>query len=139
MRAAVLRQGRVETRTIDDPVPGPGQVLVRSLACGICASDLHYMDHPEVGADDDSGWSTYDQDVDIVMGHEYCTEIVEYGPDTERRIPVGTRVSSRPVMFAGGGMKIIGQNPETPGAFGEYLLLDETLMKVVSSDHWPKR
>ena len=134
MRAAVLRQGRVETRTIDDPVPGPGQVLVRSLACGICASDLHYMDHPEVGADDDSGWSTYDQDVDIVMGHEYCTEIVEYGPDTERRIPVGTRVSSRPVMFAGGGMKIIGQNPETPGAFGEYLLLDETLMKVVSSD-----
>ena len=134
MRAAVLRQGRVETRTIDDPVPGPGQVLVRSLACGICASDLHYMDHPEVGADDDSGWSTYDQDVDIVMGHEYCTEIVAYGPDTERRIPVGTRVSSRPVMFAGGGMKIIGQNPETPGAFGEYLLLDETLMKVVSSD-----
>ena len=115
MRAAVLRQGRVETRTIEDPVPGPGQVLVRSLACGICASDLHYMDHPEVGADDDSGWSTYDQDVDIVMGHEYCTEIVEYGPDTERRIPVGTRVSSRPVMFAGGGMKIIGQNPETPG------------------------
>ena len=41
MRAAVLRQGRVETRTIEDPVPGPGQVLVRSLACGICASDLH--------------------------------------------------------------------------------------------------
>jgi threonine dehydrogenase-like Zn-dependent dehydrogenase len=135
MRAAVLRQGRVETRTIDDPVPGPGQVLVRSLACGICASDLHYMDHPEVGADDNSGWSTYDQDVDVVMGHEYCTEIVDYGSGTERRIPVGTRVSSRPVMFAGvDGMKIIGQNPETPGAFGEYLLLDETLMKVVSSD-----
>ena len=101
MRAAVLRQGRVETRTIEDPVPGPGQVLVRSLACGICASDLHYMDHPEAGADDDSGWATYDQDVDIVMGHEYCTEIVDYGPDTERRIPVGTRVSSRPVMFSG--------------------------------------
>ena len=35
-------------------------------------------------------------------------------------------------MFAGvDSMKIIGQNPETPGAFGEYLLLDETLMKVV--------
>src|SRR6202044_1000037 len=101
MRAAVLRRGSVEARIIDDPVPGPGQVLVRSLACGICASDLHYMDHPEVGADDNSGWSTYDQDVDVVMGHEYCTEIVDYGPGTERRIPVGTRVSSRPVMFAG--------------------------------------
>ena len=82
MRAAVLRQGRVETRTVEDPVPGPGQVLVRSLACGICASDLHYMDHPEAGADDDSGWATYDQDIDIVMGHEYCTEVVDYGPQT---------------------------------------------------------
>ncbi len=101
MRAAVLRQGRVETRTIDDPVPGPGQMLVRSLACGICASDLHFMDHPEAGADDDSGMSTYDQDVDIVMGHEYCAEVVDYGPGTERRIPVGTRVSSLPVMIAG--------------------------------------
>ena len=38
-------------------------------------------------------------------------------------------------MFAGvDGMKIIGQNPETPGAFGEYLLLDETLLQVVRSD-----
>ena len=100
MRAAVLRRGSVEARIIDDPVPGPGQLLVRSLACGICASDLHFMDHPEAAAYDDSGMSTYDQDVDIVMGHEYCTEILDYGPDTERRIPVGTRVSSRPVMMS---------------------------------------
>lgn len=76
MRAAVLRGGTVEARVIDDPVPGPGQLLVRSLACGICASDLHFMDHPEAGADDDSGMSTYEQDVDIVMGHEYCAEVV---------------------------------------------------------------
>lgn len=134
MRAAVLRHGKVEVRTIGDPTPGPGQVLVRSLACAVCASDLHYMDHPEAGADDDSGWSTYDQNVDIVMGHEYCAEIVDYGPGSERPLPIGTRVSSRPVMFAGGSMKIIGQNPETPGAFGEYLLLDETLLKMVRSD-----
>src|ERR1700759_5157925 len=134
MRAAVLRQGTVATRTIDDPVPGQGQVLVRSLACGICASDLHYMDHPEAGADDDSGWSTYDQAVDIVMGHEYCAEVVDYGPGSERPVAAGTRVSSRPVMFAGGSMKIIGQNPETPGGFGEFFLLDETLLKPVLSD-----
>ena len=134
MRAAVLRQGRVETREVPDPVPGPGQVLVRTLATAICASDLHYMDHPEAGADDDSGWSTYDQDVDIVMGHEYCAEVVDYGPGSERPLAAGTRVSSRPVMFAGGGMKIIGQNPETPGGFGEFFLLDETLLKPVRSD-----
>src|SRR5262245_52096955 len=66
MRAAVLRNGAVTAKTVPDPVPGPGQLLVRTLACGICASDLHFMDHPEAGEDDDSGMSTYDRDVDIV-------------------------------------------------------------------------
>ncbi|PXW27989.1 UNVERIFIED_CONTAM: threonine dehydrogenase-like Zn-dependent dehydrogenase [Williamsia faeni] len=134
MRAAVLRGGTVEVRDIDDPIPGPGQLLVRSLACGICASDLHFMDHPEAGVDDDSGMSTYDQDVDIVMGHEYCAEVVDYGPATERRIPIGTRVSSLPVLSTAGGRKIIGQNPESPGGFGEYLLLDESITRVVHSE-----
>jgi threonine dehydrogenase-like Zn-dependent dehydrogenase len=134
VRAAVLRGGSVEARVIDDPVPGPGQILVRSLACGICASDLHFMDHPEAGADDDSGMSTYDTDADIVMGHEYCAEVVGYGPGTERRIPVGTRVSSLPVLATAGGRKIIGQNPESPGGFGEYFLLTEAITRVVTSD-----
>ncbi|MGW1786704.1 zinc-binding dehydrogenase [Streptomyces sp. NPDC002143] len=134
MRAAVLRGGTVEARIIDDPVPGPGQLLVRSLACGICASDLHFMDHPEAGADDDSGMSTYDQDVDIVMGHEYCAEVVDHGPRTERRIPVGARVSSLPVLSTAAGRRIIGQNPESPGGFGEYFLLTEAITRVVVSD-----
>jgi threonine dehydrogenase-like Zn-dependent dehydrogenase len=134
MRAAVLRGGSVEARIIGDPVPGPGQLLVRSLACGICASDLHFMDHPEAGADDDSGMSTYDTDADIVMGHEYCAEVVGYGPGTERRIPAGTRVSSLPVLATAGGRKIIGQNPESPGGFGEYFLLTEAMTRVVVSD-----
>jgi hypothetical protein len=80
MRAAVLRGGRVEVRETEDPVPGPGQILVRSRACGICASDLHFMDHPGADADDDTGLSRYDPDADIVMGHEYCAEVVDYGP-----------------------------------------------------------
>ncbi|MER6958451.1 zinc-binding dehydrogenase [Streptomyces sp. NPDC000618] len=134
MRAAVLRGGTVEARIVDDPVPGRGQLLVRSLACGICASDLHFMDHPEAGADDDSGMSTYDQDVDIVMGHEYCAEVVDHGPRTERRIPVGARVSSLPVLSTAAGRRIIGQNPESPGGFGEYLLLTEAITRVVVSD-----
>ena len=75
------------SRTADrGSVAREGQILVRSLACGICASDIHFMDHPEADADDDSGLSTYDADADIVMGHEYCAEVVDYGPGTERRM-----------------------------------------------------
>ena len=96
MRAAVLRGGTIEVRETDDPVPGPGQMLVRTLACGICASDLHFMDNPDADADDDTGLSKYDADADVVMGHEYCAEVVDYGPDTERRFAIGSRVSSIP-------------------------------------------
>ncbi|MEU9342708.1 zinc-binding dehydrogenase [Streptomyces sp. NPDC048278] len=134
MRAAVLRNKTVRVGTAPDPVPGPGQLLVRSLACGICASDLHYMDHPEAGEDDDSGMSTYDQDVGIVMRHEYCVEVVGHGPGTARRIPVGARVGSLPILVVPGGRKIIGQNPEAPGGFGEYFLLTEALTRLVLSD-----
>ena len=131
MRAAVLRNGAIEVRQTDDPVPGPGQILVRSLACGICASDLHFMDHPEV--DDETGMSNYDPDRDIVMGHEYCAEVVDYGPDTERKFAVGTRISSIPALLAPDGLRIIGQSPDAPGGFGEYFLLSEAMAHAVPS------
>lgn len=134
MRAAVLRGGQVEVREIDDPVPGPGQVLVRSLACGICASDLHFMDHPESDADDDSGLSNHDPGADIVMGHEYCAEVVDYGPGTQRRWKPGTRVSSIPALLVHDGVRVIGQAPDAPGGFGEHFLLTEGITQVVAGD-----
>jgi threonine dehydrogenase-like Zn-dependent dehydrogenase len=47
VRAAVLRDGGLEVRETADPTPGAGQLLVRTLACGICASDAHFMDHAD--------------------------------------------------------------------------------------------
>jgi threonine dehydrogenase-like Zn-dependent dehydrogenase len=134
MRAAVLRGGAIEVRETADPTPGPGQILVRSRACGICASDIHFMDHPEGDAEDDSGLSRYDPDADIVMGHEYCAEVVDYGPGTERRWPPGTRVSSIPALVVRDGVRIIGQSAEAPGGFGELFLLTEAMTQAVPSD-----
>jgi len=31
-----------------DPVPGPGELLLRTRSTAICASDVHYVDHPEI-------------------------------------------------------------------------------------------
>src|SRR5947199_9792185 len=45
MRAAVMRNARLLADTLPEPVPGPGEVLVRTLACGICGSDLHALKH----------------------------------------------------------------------------------------------
>ncbi|MDP1535199.1 MAG: alcohol dehydrogenase catalytic domain-containing protein, partial [Rubrivivax sp.] len=45
MRAAVLRDGDMVVAEVAEPVPAAGQVLVRTLCCGICGSDLHYAKH----------------------------------------------------------------------------------------------
>lgn len=139
MRAAVLRGRQVEVRQTADPVPGAGQLLVRTLSCAICASDLHFMDHPEGVAEDDSGLWDYHEDRDIVMGHEFVGEIVGYGPDTERTLPIGTRVTSLPVLIGSGPVRIIGCSPDAPGGFGEQMLLHESLARAVPdsipSDH----
>ena len=38
---------RSRPRETADPVPGPGQLLLKVLSGAICASDVHFMDHPE--------------------------------------------------------------------------------------------
>ena len=47
MRAAVMRNKEIVTDTLPDPVPGSGEVLVKTLACGICGSDLHMLRHAD--------------------------------------------------------------------------------------------
>lgn len=134
MRAVSLRNGTLELREIPTPTPRAGQVLVRTLACAICASDHHYMDHPEVSRADPSGMRVDAPDRDVVMGHEFCGEVVAYGPDTHRKWPIGTRVTSTPALIGADGMRIIGMAPDAPGGFGEYFLLTEFLAKPVPDD-----
>lgn len=130
MRAMTLRGGELAICEIDRPIPGPGQILVRTLACAICASD-HYMDHPEVSRADRSGMRVDAPDEHVVMGHEYCGEIVEYGPDTRREWPVDSRITATPALFGAGGLRIIGMAPDAPGAFGEYFLVTEGFARPV--------
>ena len=97
MRAVVLRDGRLAVREIADPVPGPGELLLRTLSTAICASDVHFMDHPEMGVDDPTGRSLYDANRDIVLGHEFVGEVIGHGADCTGQFPVGTRVTSIPI------------------------------------------
>ena len=44
MRAAVIPEpGRVEIARIDDPTPGPRDVVGQVAACGVCGIDLHIL------------------------------------------------------------------------------------------------
>ena len=88
MRAAVFRNGSITVDTLPDPVPEQGQVLVKTCACGICGTDLHAAKFTAefVGlAGRTGGRWTMDPTRDVVFGHEFCAEVIEYGPNTPAR------------------------------------------------------
>jgi threonine dehydrogenase-like Zn-dependent dehydrogenase len=134
MRAAVTRIGGVAVEEIEDPVPGPGQVLVRTLACGICGSDLHAAADlrrfaglvAEVG-----GPGGLDPERGVVFGHEFCAEVLAHGPGTERALPVGARVCSVPVIAGPDGLEGIGYSNRYPGGLAERMVLQEALLLPV--------
>jgi threonine dehydrogenase-like Zn-dependent dehydrogenase len=134
MRAVVMRDRTLQVAEVPVPAPGPGEVLVRTLACGICGSDLHALKHAErfVEAARRAGNpSPMDLARDVVMGHEFCAEIVEHGPETARALPVGARVCSRPMLVRAEGVRTIGYSNEHPGGYGEYMRLSEALLLPV--------
>jgi threonine dehydrogenase-like Zn-dependent dehydrogenase len=137
VRAVVLRNGQLTVRETPDPVPGQGELLLKTLSTAICASDVHFMDHPDLAIDDPTGRSLYDTDRDIVLGHEFVGEVIGHGPGCTDQFPMGTRVTSIPIRLVNGGVdgtRIIGQHPESQGSFGELLVIAEMLAKEVEGD-----
>ena len=142
MRAALIRSARLEVDDVDDPVPGPGQVLVRTLASGICGSDLHAaldLGHFAELTAKAGGPGGLDPDGDLVFGHEYCAEIVDYGPSTERTLAVGTAVCSVPIVFGESGPEAIGYSNRYPGAFAEQMVLQEMMLLPTPEGLAPER
>ncbi len=70
MRAMVLAHspGALSLQELPVPVPGPGQVLVRVHACGVCRTDLHVVD----------GELT-EPKLPLVPGHEVVGTVAELG------------------------------------------------------------
>jgi threonine dehydrogenase-like Zn-dependent dehydrogenase len=133
MRAAVTRAGQLVVAEVADVTPGSGHVVARSLAAGICGSDLHALaDFPHfTGLMDSVGVPSLDPAGDCVFGHEFCAEVVEHGPDTAGTLAVGTRVCSVPIIAGPLGIEQVGYSNHYPGALAEYLALQEVLLLPV--------
>jgi (R,R)-butanediol dehydrogenase / meso-butanediol dehydrogenase / diacetyl reductase len=137
MRAALLRRDQIVVEKVADPKPGPGDVVVKVLACGICGSDLHMGQHMhhiiENGKAAGVPTADFERAVNdgVVLGHEFVGEIVDFGPDTQRTLKTGQRVCSMPFVLKSGVPVLVGSNPETMGAYAEYMLLTEALLMPV--------
>lgn len=134
MRAVVRRGPRLVVADVPDAVPGPGQIVAKTLACGICGSDLHAVHHLEHGVEigrRSGAADTIDPAQDLVMGHEFCAEVLDHGPATDHRFKTGTRVVSTPFAFGPLGPELIGFSTRYRGAYAERVVLTEALLLPV--------
>src|SRR5690242_21429685 len=141
MRAAIFRNGQIVAGTWPDPTPGSGQVLVKTLACGICGSDLHARQHAHRMVELAKHFPSrkpMDLSRDVVFGHEFCCEVLDYGPGTERKFKPGTRVCSLPALVTPTGPAGIGYSNDNVGGYAERMLLSEPLLLEVPNGLAPE-
>lgn len=135
MKAVMMQSGKLWVDDIALPEPQDGEVLVRTCACGICGTDLHAVKHTSALIETSravGGGFKLTTENPVVLGHEFCAEIVDFGPGTRRKLPVGQLVCSVPVLLRAETVGL-GYSDQAPGGFGEYMVLSEAMLNPVPS------
>ena len=115
--------GKVEIIEIDVPEPGPGEVLVQGLVCGICTWDLHTF---KVGSNGPNP---------APPGHEGVGRVVKLGPGVstvrEGARVVGYGFADYYVMPAA-GLLVLPEDSKIPD---EHWLVEPASCAVTGVDH----
>jgi L-idonate 5-dehydrogenase len=123
------------------PEPGPGEVLLRLGAAGICGSDMHYFFHGRVG--------NFVIREPLVPGHEASATVAAVGAGVTRVAP-GDRVAVNPSRPCGrcpacregrenlcANMRFLGSAsvfPHMQGMFREYFTMPQEQCVPVAAD-----
>lgn len=133
---AIVYEGpeQLVEKELPEPEPKDGEVKLKVRACGICGSDVHgYLG------------STGRRIPPMVMGHEFCGEVVKRGKGATR-FPLGMRVSVYPVDFCGtcemckkGDVHLCLHKKaygvlDVNGAFAEYICVPEKCCFPIADD-----
>ncbi len=108
MKAAVLREvGKpLEIEEVGISKPGPREVLIRTAACGVCHSDLHFIE------------GLYPHPLPVILGHEAAGVVEQVGSDV-RGFQPGDHIITCLSAFCGhcehclSGHMSLCDNPET--------------------------
>jgi len=126
MKAAVFHHPKkpLQIEEIDKPKPKLNEMVVKVAACGVCMTDLHYIDH---------GVPTFKKPP-IILGHEPSGIVADVGDDV-KTFKAGDRVIIPPVFSCGyckncregrenicENMQMMGNNFD--GAYAEYVAVN---------------
>lgn len=120
MRAIVLQGRSLTLRTVADPFPSAGQLLVRPIFTGICGSDLSTRKQMAALAES----LPEDQLPQIIPGHEFSAEIVGIAPGTQTRLKPGDIITGLPFTHTHEGPQTIGLSPGHGGGLAELSCID---------------
>jgi 2-desacetyl-2-hydroxyethyl bacteriochlorophyllide A dehydrogenase len=129
MRRVVVTADGVEVVEVDRPVPGPREVLVRTVAAGVCGSDTHALHgrHPFIT-------------LPYAAGHEVSGVVVSGAA------PAGTRVTVEPDLpcwsckQCRAGRQNVCENlrffgcAHDQGGMAEFFTIDERRLHVIPDD-----
>jgi threonine dehydrogenase-like Zn-dependent dehydrogenase len=141
MKSVTCTNAKLEVVDQPTPTPAKGQLLVEVLRCGICGSDLHARHHCDELADVmvESGYDAFMRSSQsVVFGHEFCGEVLDYGPGTRKAPRPGTRVVALPLLRRGNEVHGIGLSTMAPGAYAEQLLVEQSLTLPVPNGLSPE-
>ncbi|HEX7321995.1 MAG TPA: zinc-binding dehydrogenase [Mycobacterium sp.] len=130
MKAVACSNAKLEVIDLPTPTPAKGQLLVEVLRCGICGSDLHARQHCDEVADmmAETGYDGFMRaNQQVVFGHEFCGEVIDYGPKTRKAPKRGTRVVAMPLLRRGDKVHAMGLSVAAPGAYAEQVLVERSL------------
>jgi len=79
----ITKPHEVKMITLERPEPGPGEVLIKVMASGICGTDVHILEGEYLGA------------YPVIPGHEFAGVVEQVGQAVSR-IKVGDKVAVEP-------------------------------------------
>jgi threonine dehydrogenase-like Zn-dependent dehydrogenase len=134
MKAVTCTKAELTVTDLPTPEPARGQLLIKVLRCGICGSDLHARHNCDELADitAEVGYhGIFRSDQSVVLGHEFCGEVLDHGPRTSRPLAAGTRIVSFPLLRGGGAVHPTGLSMSAPGGYAEQMLVEQSLSFAV--------
>ena len=138
MRAVEVGEDRLlATVELAVPRPAAGEALLDVAFCGICGSDLHFRDVPELFP------------AGTIPGHELSGRLAALGEDLDARWEVGDRVTVLPFAQCGecelclageeqvcaqAVVRGVGLGSGRPGGYAEQIIVDERMLFALPAE-----